>query len=149
MLMSTRLCSTAWSPMGACPSPNASAPMPSGTGLSSTSPSPSWTRIAPQKTQLTQCLSKSATKVSSSDTAGPKCSKFGLVPDEDFAAMIGVKVQSLKNRPKTNLPSYVRAGRRWLFNADSVRAYLEARREPLSFEDDVSFSPSIRRRVKK
>lgn len=53
--------------------------------------------------------------------------EFGLVTEEDFAALLGVSVKTLKNRPRADLPEFVKAGRRRLFKADSVRAYLEAR----------------------
>lgn len=51
--------------------------------------------------------------------------QFGLIPEEDLAEMIGVKVKTLKNRPHSELPEFVKAGRRRLFKAASVRSYLE------------------------
>jgi hypothetical protein len=53
--------------------------------------------------------------------------EFGLVTEEDLAALLGVSVKTLKNRRREDLPEFVKAGRRRLFKADSVRAYLEER----------------------
>jgi hypothetical protein len=53
--------------------------------------------------------------------------RFGLIPEEDLAKLLGVTVRTLQNRPRTNLPAFVKAGRRRLYKEDSVRAYLEAR----------------------
>lgn len=53
--------------------------------------------------------------------------KLGLVPEEEVAGLLGVSVKTLKNRPRSNLPEYVKAGRRRLFKLASVREYLEAR----------------------
>jgi hypothetical protein len=53
--------------------------------------------------------------------------RFGLIAEEDFAALIGISVKTLKNRPRDQLPAYVKVGRRRLFKEDAVRAYLEAR----------------------
>jgi hypothetical protein len=41
--------------------------------------------------------------------------RFGLIPEEDLAALLGISVRTLKNRPRSNLPVYVKAGRKWLF----------------------------------
>jgi hypothetical protein len=51
--------------------------------------------------------------------------EFGLVPEEDLAAMLGVSVKTLKNRPRTKLPEFSKVGHRRLFKADSVREYIE------------------------
>jgi hypothetical protein len=51
--------------------------------------------------------------------------EFGYVPQEDFAAMLGITVKSLKLRPRAELPDFAKVGHRWLFKADSVREYLE------------------------
>jgi hypothetical protein len=51
--------------------------------------------------------------------------KFGLVSEEDVAAMIGVTVKTLKNRPLAQLPEFTKVGRRRLYKADSVREYLD------------------------
>ena len=53
--------------------------------------------------------------------------RFGLIPEEDLAKLLGVTVRTLQNRPRTILPAFVKAGRRRLYKEDSVRAYLEAR----------------------
>lgn len=50
--------------------------------------------------------------------------EFGLVPEEDFAAMLGVSVKTLKNRPHSDLPEFSKMGHRRLFLADSVREYI-------------------------
>lgn len=50
--------------------------------------------------------------------------EFGLVPEEDFAAMLGVTVKTLKNRPRDQLPEFAKVGHRRLFKADSVREYI-------------------------
>jgi hypothetical protein len=47
--------------------------------------------------------------------------------EEDLAALLGMTVKSLKNRPRSDLPEFVKAGRRRLFKEASVRAHLEAR----------------------
>jgi hypothetical protein len=49
--------------------------------------------------------------------------EFGYVPEEDFAAMLGVTVKTLKNRPHNQLPEFAKVGHRRLFRADSVREY--------------------------
>lgn len=51
--------------------------------------------------------------------------EFGLVPEEDFAAMLGVSVKTLKNRARSDLPDFAKVGHRRLFKADSVREYIE------------------------
>jgi hypothetical protein len=53
--------------------------------------------------------------------------RFALVTEEDLAALLGIGVKSLKNRPRSGLPEFVKAGRRRLFKEASVRAHLEAR----------------------
>lgn len=53
--------------------------------------------------------------------------RLGLIPEEEFAALLGVSVKTLKNRPLTDLPAFVKAGRRRLFKEQSVRDYLDAR----------------------
>lgn len=53
--------------------------------------------------------------------------QFGFVAEEDVAKLLGVSVKTLKNRRREDLPTFVKAGRRRLFKADSVQAYLDAR----------------------
>lgn len=53
--------------------------------------------------------------------------RFGLITEEDLAALLGITVPSLRNRPRDNLPAFTKVGRRRLFKDDAVRAYLEAR----------------------
>jgi hypothetical protein len=55
---------------------------------------------------------------------------FGLITEEDLAALLGISVKSLKNKPRSDLPEFVKAGRRRLFKEASVRARLEARIVP-------------------
>lgn len=52
---------------------------------------------------------------------------FGLITEEDLAALLGITVPSLRNRARDNLPAFTKVGRRRLFKDDAVRAYLEAR----------------------
>ena len=54
--------------------------------------------------------------------------RLGLIPEEELAALLGVSVRTLKNRPSSNLPTYVKAGRRRLYEEASVREYLARRR---------------------
>jgi hypothetical protein len=56
--------------------------------------------------------------------------RFGLITEEDLAALLGMTVKSLKNRARSDLPEFVKAGRRRLFKEASVRAHLEARTAP-------------------
>lgn len=51
--------------------------------------------------------------------------QFDLLAEEDFAKMLGVSVKTLKNRRHEDLPEFVKAGRRRLFKAQSVREYLD------------------------
>jgi len=62
------------------------------------------------------------------DVAPPAILKrLGLVPEEDVAELLGISVKSLKNRPRSDLPEFVKAGRRRLFKLASLQKYLEAR----------------------
>jgi predicted nucleotidyltransferase len=66
--------------------------------------------------------------------AAPEISKrgllerFGLMAEEDLAAILGVSVKTLKNRRREELPDFVKAGRRRLFVEESVRDFLDAHR---------------------
>lgn len=53
--------------------------------------------------------------------------RFGLITEEDLAALLGCSVKTLKNRARSDLPAFVKAGRRRLFKEDSVRAYLDSK----------------------
>jgi hypothetical protein len=64
--------------------------------------------------------------------------RFGLITEEDLAALLGCSVKTLKNRSRYDLPDYVRAGRRRLYKEESVRAYLEARTVPSLFDPVVN-----------
>lgn len=60
--------------------------------------------------------------------------RFGLIPEEDFAALLGITVRSLKARPKASLPTFVKAGRRRLYVEESVREFLKKHQvDPLSW----------------
>ena len=52
--------------------------------------------------------------------------RFGLITEEDLAALLGLTVRSLRNRRSADLPAFVKAGRRRLYKEDSVREYLAA-----------------------
>lgn len=54
--------------------------------------------------------------------------RFGLMAEEDFAAILGVSVRTLQNRRRDELPDFVKAGRRRLFVEESVRDFLDAHR---------------------
>lgn len=51
--------------------------------------------------------------------------RFGLITEDDLASLLGIGVRSLRNRPRTEMPTYVKAGRRRLYVEKSVREYLE------------------------
>lgn len=53
--------------------------------------------------------------------------RFGLMTEDDLAKLLGVSVRTLQNRPRSNLPAFVKAGRRRLYKVEAVRAYLDAR----------------------
>lgn len=55
---------------------------------------------------------------------------FDLVPEEDFATMLGVSVKTLKNRPRDQLPAFTKMGHRRLFRGESVRAMIERNTKP-------------------
>lgn len=54
--------------------------------------------------------------------------RFGLMAEEDFAAILGVSVRTLQNRRRDKLPDFVKAGRKRLFVEESVRDFLDAHR---------------------
>jgi len=49
--------------------------------------------------------------------------RFGLVTEEEFAAMLGLICGSLGNRAFSQLPKFVKVGRRKLFKEESVLEY--------------------------
>lgn len=49
--------------------------------------------------------------------------RFGLLTEEALAAMVGVSPKSLKNRARSELPEFVKVGRRRLFKEDSLREF--------------------------
>lgn len=56
--------------------------------------------------------------------------QFGLLADEDLAALLGLSVKSLKNRPRDQLPEIVKVGRRRFFKEASVREWLGLPEKP-------------------
>jgi hypothetical protein len=56
--------------------------------------------------------------------------QFGLLADEDLAALLGLSVKSLKNRPRDQLPEIVKVGRRRFYKEASVREWLGLPEKP-------------------
>lgn len=50
--------------------------------------------------------------------------RFGLVTEESLARLLGVTVKTLKNRPRDDLPKFVKRSHRRLFLAASVKEFL-------------------------
>jgi hypothetical protein len=50
--------------------------------------------------------------------------RFGLIPEEDLAALLGIKLKSPRNKPRAELPTFVKAGRRRVYIEESVREFL-------------------------
>lgn len=55
--------------------------------------------------------------------------RFGLVTEADLAKLMGITVPTLKNKPRQELPEFVKLGRRRLFKEQAVREFLEAKTE--------------------
>lgn len=51
--------------------------------------------------------------------------RFGLVSEQDVAALLGMTVESLRNRPLEQLPAFFKSGRRRLFKEDAVREFID------------------------
>ncbi len=51
--------------------------------------------------------------------------RFGLVSEQDVAALLGITVESLRNRPLERMPAFFKDGRRRLFKEDAVREFIE------------------------
>jgi len=49
--------------------------------------------------------------------------RIGLISEAALAAMIGVKINSLKNRLRTELPAFVKIGRLRLYKEETVREF--------------------------
>lgn len=49
---------------------------------------------------------------------------YGLVSEEQLAAILGITPKTLQNRRPEKLPKFIKQGRRRLFLEDSVRDYL-------------------------
>jgi hypothetical protein len=47
--------------------------------------------------------------------------KFDLVSEAALANLLGITVESLRNRPRGQLPEFFKSGRRRLYRAESVR----------------------------
>lgn len=60
--------------------------------------------------------------------------RLGYIPEDELANLLGISVRTLKNRPLSNQPAYVKAGRRRLYEEASVREFLARRRvsDPLA-----------------
>lgn len=57
--------------------------------------------------------------------------RFGLVAREDLAAMLGVSVKTLMNRPRDRLPAgQIRIGGKLFFREEAVRDFLAAHEVP-------------------
>ena len=50
--------------------------------------------------------------------------RFGLITEEDLAALLGCSVKTLRNRARAELPAFVKAGRRRLYKEESVREFI-------------------------
>jgi hypothetical protein len=50
--------------------------------------------------------------------------EFGLVAEEDIAALLGIGLPSLRNRSAERLPEFVKVGRRRFYKEASVREWL-------------------------
>lgn len=51
--------------------------------------------------------------------------RFGLVSEQDVAALLGITVESLRNRPLDRMPAFFKDGRRRLFREKAVQDYIE------------------------
>lgn len=49
---------------------------------------------------------------------------YGLITEEALASLLGISIKALKNRGRTNLPNFVKVGRRRLYEEASVREFL-------------------------
>ena len=61
----------------------------------------------------------------------PLLERYGLITEEHLAALIGIGVQSLRNRHRSQLPKSVKVGRRRFFKEASVREMLGIEEAPL------------------
>jgi hypothetical protein len=51
--------------------------------------------------------------------------RFGLVSEQEVAALLGITVESLRNRPLEQLPAFFKSGRRKLFREEAVKEFIE------------------------
>lgn len=55
----------------------------------------------------------------------PALQRFGLVSEQEVAGLLGITVESLRNRPLDRIPAYFKSGRRRLFREESVREFID------------------------
>lgn len=53
--------------------------------------------------------------------------RLGYISEADLAELLGITVPSLRNRPRSKLPPFVKDGRRKLFKEEAVRSFLEGK----------------------
>jgi hypothetical protein len=58
--------------------------------------------------------------------------QFGLMAEEDLATLMGSGVKSLQHRARSELPPFVKAGRRRLYPEASVREWLGLPAKPVA-----------------
>jgi len=51
--------------------------------------------------------------------------RFGLVSEQEVANLLGITVESLRNRPLDRMPAFFKSGRRRLFREEAVREFIE------------------------
>ena len=51
--------------------------------------------------------------------------RFGLVSEQEVASLLGITVESLRNRPLDRMPAFFKSGRRRLFREEAVREFIE------------------------
>jgi hypothetical protein len=57
--------------------------------------------------------------------------EFGLMTEQDLAALLGLTVKTLLNRPFADLPEFTTAGRERLYFKASVVTFLRGRMKPV------------------
>jgi hypothetical protein len=55
----------------------------------------------------------------------PALQRFGLVSEQEVAGLLGITVESLRNRPLSRLPAFFKSGRRRLFREEAVREFID------------------------
>lgn len=51
--------------------------------------------------------------------------RFGLVSEQEVAALLGITVESMRHRPAEQLPASFKSGRRRLFREEAVKEFIE------------------------